>query len=228
MRQPRWKRRAAHRPDFEPDSNCRLRYSTRTQYPPLAARCRVIEPSRTIWGTASTRPTCKPIGKTIIRAVCRPGSRPATKSTSKRRRAPRPSPRPRKRREPHAPVCAKSTVGNASRRIINVGIVDCSYWGITGKKNLPPTTLYAQFFMTEPAQARRKHLWRICGSLRRRLEFAHDGQSARQRHPSSRAAREMRAFLHLLLRVARCTSGTAAVEGAIVMPLADRSHDRRH
>jgi Flp pilus assembly protein TadG len=53
--------------------------------------------------------------------------------------------------EPHAPVCAKSTVGNASRRIINVGVVDCSYWGITGKKTLPPTTLYAQFFMTEPA-----------------------------------------------------------------------------
>ena len=56
-------------------------------------------------------------------------------------------------REPHAPFCAKATLGNASRRIINVGVVDCSYWGITGKKTLPPTTLYAQFFMTEPALA---------------------------------------------------------------------------
>jgi Flp pilus assembly protein TadG len=30
----------------------------------------------------------------------------------------------------------------------------------------------------------------------------------------------MRAFLNLLLRVARCTSGTAAVEAAIIMPIA--------
>jgi hypothetical protein len=53
--------------------------------------------------------------------------------------------------EPHHPTCASSTMGPASRRLINVGIVDCSYWGINGKKDLPPTTLYAQFFMTEPA-----------------------------------------------------------------------------
>jgi len=55
--------------------------------------------------------------------------------------------------EPHAPMCAKATVGDQSRRLINVAIVDCSYWGITGKKTLPQTTLYAQFFMTEPADS---------------------------------------------------------------------------
>ena len=55
-------------------------------------------------------------------------------------------------KEPHAPQCNNSTVGDASRRLINVAIVDCDYWGIKGSNTpLPITTLYAQFFMTEPA-----------------------------------------------------------------------------
>jgi hypothetical protein len=53
--------------------------------------------------------------------------------------------------EPHGPVCQKSSTGNASRRLINVAVVDCQYWGIQGQKALPATTLIAQFFMTEPA-----------------------------------------------------------------------------
>jgi hypothetical protein len=32
-----------------------------------------------------------------------------------------------------------------------VAVVDCTYWGIQGKKPLPVPTLIAQFFMTEPA-----------------------------------------------------------------------------
>ena len=57
------------------------------------------------------------------------------------------------RAEPSGPMCTNSTIGNLSRRVINVAVVDCSYWGITGKKTLPQTTLYAQFFMTEPADS---------------------------------------------------------------------------
>jgi hypothetical protein len=53
--------------------------------------------------------------------------------------------------EPHGPTCQKSSTGNASRRVINVAVVDCQYWGIQGQKALPATTLIAQFFMTEPA-----------------------------------------------------------------------------
>jgi Flp pilus assembly protein TadG len=58
--------------------------------------------------------------------------------------------------EPHGPVCTNSTVptgatAQASRRILNVAVVDCSYWGITGNKPLPTSSLIAQFFMTEPA-----------------------------------------------------------------------------
>src|SRR5262249_7840052 len=58
--------------------------------------------------------------------------------------------------ENHAPVCTNSTVpttdtAKLSRRILNVGVVDCTYWGITGNKPLPTSTLIAQFFMTEPA-----------------------------------------------------------------------------
>ena len=53
--------------------------------------------------------------------------------------------------EPHGPQCTKSTLGNLSRRVINVAVVDCTYWGIQGKKPLPVPTLVAQFFMTEPA-----------------------------------------------------------------------------
>jgi Flp pilus assembly protein TadG len=54
--------------------------------------------------------------------------------------------------EPHGPVCKKGTVGDASRRIINVAVVDCNYWNINGTSHpLPPTYMLAQFFMTEPA-----------------------------------------------------------------------------
>ena len=54
--------------------------------------------------------------------------------------------------ESHGPVCKKSTVGNASRRLINVAVVDCNYWSIKGSSQpLPPSYLLAQFFMTEPA-----------------------------------------------------------------------------
>ena len=53
--------------------------------------------------------------------------------------------------EPHGPTCASSTAGPASRRVINVGIVDCSYWGITGEKRPSAYNFVAQFFMSEPA-----------------------------------------------------------------------------
>jgi Flp pilus assembly protein TadG len=58
--------------------------------------------------------------------------------------------------EPHGPVCNKSTVGTGTaalaRRVLNVAVVDCTYWGITGHSTpIPSTSLYAQFFMTEPA-----------------------------------------------------------------------------
>ena len=53
--------------------------------------------------------------------------------------------------EPSGPTCPSSTIGNASRRVMNVAVVDCQYWGITGRKPLPPSYLIAQFFMTEPA-----------------------------------------------------------------------------
>jgi Flp pilus assembly protein TadG len=53
--------------------------------------------------------------------------------------------------EPHAPLCTNSTVGPASRRVFTVAATDCTYWGITGTKPLPPTNLLIQFFITEPA-----------------------------------------------------------------------------
>jgi hypothetical protein len=54
--------------------------------------------------------------------------------------------------EPHGPACTNSTPGDFTRRVINVAIVDCNYYGITGHSTpIPPTNLYAQFFMTEPA-----------------------------------------------------------------------------
>lgn len=54
--------------------------------------------------------------------------------------------------EPHAPACTNSTVGDKWRRVLNVAIVDCKYWGIHGTSNpVPMTTLIAKFFMTEPA-----------------------------------------------------------------------------
>ncbi len=51
----------------------------------------------------------------------------------------------------NAPACSNSTLGSTARRLIEVAVVDCSYWGITGKKQLPQTTLVSQFFMTESA-----------------------------------------------------------------------------
>ena len=49
-------------------------------------------------------------------------------------------------------MCKKSTIGDASRRLINVAVVDCNYWNIQGTSHpLPPTYMLAQFFMTEPA-----------------------------------------------------------------------------
>lgn len=55
--------------------------------------------------------------------------------------------------EPHAPQCQLSPVGNTSRRLIKVALVDCNYWGITGASQpLPIVTLMAEFFMTEPAE----------------------------------------------------------------------------
>jgi hypothetical protein len=55
--------------------------------------------------------------------------------------------------EEHAPQCQVSTVGDASRRMIRVALVDCEYWGITGASQpLPVFTLMAEFFMTEPAE----------------------------------------------------------------------------
>jgi Flp pilus assembly protein TadG len=57
-------------------------------------------------------------------------------------------------KEPHAPMCTNSTVGDADRRLIQAAIVDCNYWSIRGNSNsLPATTLVAQFFMTEPAKS---------------------------------------------------------------------------
>ena len=55
--------------------------------------------------------------------------------------------------EPHGPTCVNSTLGTASRRVINVAIADCTYWSINGASNpLPPIGVVARFFMTEPAQ----------------------------------------------------------------------------
>jgi hypothetical protein len=52
--------------------------------------------------------------------------------------------------QPHGPQCVPNS-NDPTRRVINVAVVDCTYWGITGKKALPRNTLYAKFFMTEPA-----------------------------------------------------------------------------
>src|SRR2546430_11075018 len=59
--------------------------------------------------------------------------------------------------ENHVPVCTNSTVpptdtAKLSRRILNVGVVDCSYWGITGNKLLPTSTLVDKFFLTEQTE----------------------------------------------------------------------------
>lgn len=54
--------------------------------------------------------------------------------------------------EPPADACEASSVGDASRRLINVAIVDCGHWSLSGASTrLPIFTKYAQFFLTEPA-----------------------------------------------------------------------------
>lgn len=54
--------------------------------------------------------------------------------------------------EPPADACNDSSVGDASRRLINVAIVDCGHWSLSGASTrLPMFTKYAQFFLTEPA-----------------------------------------------------------------------------
>jgi Flp pilus assembly protein TadG len=55
--------------------------------------------------------------------------------------------------ENEGPTCNKSSTGDISRRVLTVAVVDCQYWGISGEKALPATTLVAQFFMTEPAMS---------------------------------------------------------------------------
>jgi Flp pilus assembly protein TadG len=70
--------------------------------------------------------------------------------------------------EPHGPTCvpADKDPSPASRRIINVAVVDCTYWGIKGSSTpLPTTTLVAQFFMTEPATTGTSTGGRIYGEL---------------------------------------------------------------
>ena len=50
------------------------------------------------------------------------------------------------------PVCVPEAVGDVSRRLINVAVVDCDYWGIKGgSEDLPIISVTARFFMTEPA-----------------------------------------------------------------------------
>lgn len=57
-------------------------------------------------------------------------------------------------REPSTPQCEKSKpAGGVERRLINVAIVDCDYWNIKGRADLPAITLTARFFMTEPADS---------------------------------------------------------------------------
>ena len=67
--------------------------------------------------------------------------------------------------EPHGPTCVPNS-NDPSRRIINVGVVDCTYWGIKGSSTpLPSPTLVAQFFMTEPATTGTSTGGRIYGEL---------------------------------------------------------------
>ena len=66
--------------------------------------------------------------------------------------------------EPHVPgqsatggghtevACTASTAGTPLRRLIDVAVVDCDYWSTTGSSELPPITMNAQFFITEPAR----------------------------------------------------------------------------
>jgi len=56
--------------------------------------------------------------------------------------------------EPSKPFCdASKPAADIKRRLINIAVVDCDYWGVNGRKYLPVTTLMAEFFMTEPADA---------------------------------------------------------------------------
>lgn len=56
-------------------------------------------------------------------------------------------------REPAAPVCTSGlpAATTVDRRLINVAIVDCNYWGLSGRSDLPTTTVTLKMFMTEPA-----------------------------------------------------------------------------
>lgn len=57
-------------------------------------------------------------------------------------------------KEPSTPQCTMAKpAGGLERRLINVAIVDCDYWDVKGRSALPPITLTARFFMTEPAQS---------------------------------------------------------------------------
>lgn len=55
--------------------------------------------------------------------------------------------------EAPTPQCkmGQSASATAERRLINVGIVDCRYWNLSGRSTLPTLTLSLKMFMTEPA-----------------------------------------------------------------------------
>lgn len=55
-------------------------------------------------------------------------------------------------REYSTPRCQKALPAyGVDRRLINVAVVDCTYYGMKGRSTLPTTTVVAKFFMTEPA-----------------------------------------------------------------------------
>lgn len=54
--------------------------------------------------------------------------------------------------EQHDPQCSKASVGDFTRRLINVAVIDCHYWALSGGSvNNTPFNRYAQFFLTEPS-----------------------------------------------------------------------------
>lgn len=56
-------------------------------------------------------------------------------------------------KEASTPQCNESSLGNTTRRLIRVAIVDCGYWDVTGaSRPLPIVTTAAEFFLTEPAE----------------------------------------------------------------------------
>lgn len=57
--------------------------------------------------------------------------------------------------EPHAPSCSSSPAGTAARRIVQVAIVDCNYWGVKGNSvNNIRIGAYADFFLTEASDGK--------------------------------------------------------------------------